>query len=126
MSLGIDEYNIFKHVTRFSYINNQELFELFKDKMICSKPQSNKYIERKVKNMKYFRNKNVIAFCNKDKISFIRSKGLIRLTNPMLVFLKDCLSAQSLLIFILYRFDWQLSKYVESLGGFIVDIPMIL
>lgn len=118
MSLGIDEYNIFKHVTRFSYINNQELFELFKDKMICSKPQSNKYVERKVKNMKYFRNKNVIAFCNKDKISFIRSKGLIRLNQPNVGIPQGLPISAILANIYMYRFDWQLSKYVESLGGF--------
>ena len=70
-----DEYNVFRNVTRYSYIKIEDLFNLFKDRIICKKNST--YINLPIKKEKYLRNKNAVAFCKKDDMPIIRSKGII-------------------------------------------------
>lgn len=62
-----DHFNVFKNITRFSYVEIVNLFKEFKDKIITQK--SNKVgkllpIRRqKVAKLKYMRDQNAIAFC---------------------------------------------------------------
>lgn len=116
------EYNIFKHVTRFSYVNDRELFELFKNQMICSKEGSGVTQRRSIKNMKYFRHKNVIAFCEKKDISLIRSRGLIRTNKPNeegeVVGIPQGLPISAVLAnMYMYQFDSELSSFISLNGG---------
>lgn len=75
--LDEDEYAIFKHVTRYSYVKEDELFRLFKDNMVC-KTRNGRLVNRKVKHMNYFRDKGVVAFCLKKGIREVRERGLIK------------------------------------------------
>lgn len=75
--LDNDEYAIFKHVTNYSYVNEIELFRLFKERIICRTKRGN-IVRRKVKHTNYLRDKDAIAYCMKKDIAEIREKGLIR------------------------------------------------
>ncbi len=75
--LDDDEYAIFKHVTNYSYVNETEIFRLFKDRIIC-KTKKGEFVKRKIKHTNYLRDKNAIAYCMKKDIAEIREKGLIR------------------------------------------------
>lgn len=63
-------YNIYKSIIKHSYVNENELFNLFKDEIICQ--TTTKTTKRKVKHIKYMRDKKAIAFCERADISKIR------------------------------------------------------
>lgn len=72
-----DHYNVFRNITKFSYIEEDELFDKFKDEIIVErKPKSFKKI--KVVKKTYLRNKGAVAFCSKDNIDEVRNLGLIK------------------------------------------------
>ncbi|MCB9245692.1 MAG: RNA-dependent DNA polymerase [Flavobacteriales bacterium] len=72
-----DHYNVFRNITKFSYIEEDDLFENFKNQIIVErKPKSFKEIKIKKKN--YLRNKRAVAYCSKDNIEEIRNLGLIK------------------------------------------------
>ena len=75
--LDDDEYAIFKHVTNYSYVNETEIFRLFKERIVCKTKRGN-IVKRKVKHTNYLRDKDAIAYCMKKDIAEIRGKGLIR------------------------------------------------
>lgn len=78
--LDKDEYAIFKHVTRYSYVNETEVFNLFKNQIVC-KTKTGIYVKRKVKHMNYFRDKAAVAYCIKSDIAKIKESKLIRHKN---------------------------------------------
>ena len=73
-----DHYNIYRNITKFSFIEIYDIFEEFKDEIITeTKSKSQKY--KKVDKLKYLKNQNAIAFCDKDQFDQrIRKKGLIK------------------------------------------------
>lgn len=77
VDLPPDHYNVFRNITKFSYVEEDDLFEEFQEKIIVErKPRSFKEIKIKKKN--YLRNKRAVAYCSKDNIDEIRKKGLIK------------------------------------------------
>lgn len=72
-----DHYTIFKNLTRFSYIEFEDMFEEFKNDIIV---ENNKKISKvAIPSVELLKEKNAIAFCNlKDFNSRIRSKNLIK------------------------------------------------
>ena len=74
-SMPEDEYAVFKHVTRFTFVKAQELFNMYRTKILCQ--QKTKIAERTLASMRFFRDKNAIAFCDKDSIADIRKYGMI-------------------------------------------------
>ncbi len=77
-----DHYNVYKNITRFSYIDIVDIFEEFKDKIYTRKQDKfGKPLElkqKKVDKIKFLRNQNAIAFCTKQE--FLKVKG--KLLNP--------------------------------------------
>jgi hypothetical protein len=72
-----DHYNVFRNITKFSYINENDLFLEFKDKIIVERnPGITK--EAKIKNKIYLRNKRAVAYCSKDDIDLLRRRNLIK------------------------------------------------
>ncbi len=72
-----DHYAIFKNLTKFSYIEQEDIFEEFKDQIIIDKKGKNTKIS--IPNIELLKEKNAIAFCNlKDFNSRIRAKNLIK------------------------------------------------
>jgi len=74
------EYAIYRNIINYSYVDEDKLFELFKDKIIC-KIKSGKIVTRKIKKKKFFRDKRAFAFCRRCDIAQIRKKRLIRKGN---------------------------------------------
>lgn len=72
-----DHFNVFKNITRFSYVDIVDIFEEFKTKIYTRK--INKFgtpleiKQKKVDNIRYLRNQDAIAFCTKE--DFFRLKG---------------------------------------------------
>lgn len=75
--LDEDHYAIFKNITKFSFVEEKDLFKLFQDKIII-KTKSGIEKKKRVKRLKYLQNQNAIAFCDRNDIHTIRKKGLIR------------------------------------------------
>lgn len=68
-----DVYNVYKNIVKYSFVYETELFEHCKDNLISANGS-----RKRCKSIKYMKDKNIIAFCNKDDIKDIRRKGLIR------------------------------------------------
>lgn len=79
-SLGDDVYNVYRNVINYSYVDEDSLFDLFKDKIIC-KTKSGKIVHRKVKKKKFLRDKNAVAYCDRSDIAAIRKARIIRKGN---------------------------------------------
>lgn len=77
-----DHFNVFKNITRFSHVDIVDIFETFKNRIYTRK--TNKLGEpleikqKKIDKIKYLRNQNAIAFCEKE--DFFKLKG--RLLQP--------------------------------------------
>lgn len=75
--LPCDHYNVFRNITKFSYIEIYDLFDEFKNELIAKK--NNILCKTKTKKLKYMRDKEVVAFCStNDFADRIRGKGLIK------------------------------------------------
>lgn len=72
-----DHYNVFRNITKFSYVEEFHLSKLFNENMIV-KSKSGNISKKHVKRPKYMKSQGVIAFCDKNDIHKIRAKGLIR------------------------------------------------
>lgn len=75
-TLPIDHYKVFKSITKYSHIEENLLFKIFKNEILTEKNPG--FIKRKkVKRIEYMKTQNAIAFCEKKDIHKIRSNGLI-------------------------------------------------
>lgn len=70
------EYNIYKNITNFSFINEKQLFREFKDEII-TESKTRIRINKKIKKIHYLRNQRAIAFCKLTDLDRIKKKGLI-------------------------------------------------
>lgn len=78
-ALPTDHYNIYKNVTRFSYVEEYELFELFKDSILTQISPDSEIRPRNVSRLQFLRDRHAVSFCEtKSGIKLIRDKGLIR------------------------------------------------
>lgn len=77
--LPADHYNIFKNITKFSYVEEKHLFNLFKDRVIVRKNDGS-LIKKPIKRIEHLYNKNAVAYCEMQDIHEIRRKGLIRIS----------------------------------------------
>jgi hypothetical protein len=72
-----DHYNVYRNITKFSYIEEDDLFDHFKNQIIVErKPKTFKEIKIRKKN--YLRNKRAVAYCSKENIDEIRNSKLIK------------------------------------------------
>lgn len=72
-----DHFNVFRNITKFSYVEENDLFNLYKDRIIVERnPNILKPI--KIDKKKYFRNKRAVAYCTNKNIEEIRKAGLIK------------------------------------------------
>lgn len=77
-------YQVYKNITKFSYINEDELFghlkgELIIERYLDSSRITKEYKKKNIKNLKYSKSQRVISFCNKkNDLYSIRKAGLIK------------------------------------------------
>jgi hypothetical protein len=75
-----DHFNVFKNITRFSYVDIVDIFNEFKNKIYTRK--INKFGEpleikrKKVDSIRFLRNQNAIAFCTKEEFFNLKGKLL--------------------------------------------------
>jgi hypothetical protein len=72
-----DHYNVYRNITKFSYVEENELFDLMKGKIIVERHPGllkNKSIKRKI----HLKNKRAVGFCEKSEIEALRCGGLIK------------------------------------------------
>lgn len=80
-TLPPDHYNLFKALVRIRYVESQQLFKAYNQTMIVERgvPNSStrkKYVRKKINSTKYFKEKNAVAYCEKDE--FLKNNlGLI-------------------------------------------------
>jgi hypothetical protein len=78
-----DHFNVYKSITRFSYIDIVDLFKEFQNKIFIQKRDSNgtllKRKRGKVSNIKVLKNQNAVAFCTKKEF-YSKNKKLVRNT----------------------------------------------
>lgn len=72
-----DHYNVFRNITKFSYVEEVSLFNLFQSQII-TRTKSGIIKKKKVDKLKYIYNSGTIAYCEKKDIHLIRKKGLIK------------------------------------------------
>jgi hypothetical protein len=73
-----DHYNLYRNITKFSFIGERDIFNEFKEEIIIE-TKSKLQKCRKVHKRKYLKNKRAIAFCNKKSTEErIRNKKLIK------------------------------------------------
>ena len=83
-TLPKDHYQVFKNITKFSYVNESELFNHFNGELIIERYKDSsrtikEYKKKNIKNLKYSKNQRVISFCNKkNDLYAIRKAGLIK------------------------------------------------
>lgn len=72
-----DHFNVFKNITRFSYVDIVDLFEKFKDRIFIQKRnKSGNLLPPKrgpISRIKFMRNQEAIAFCTKEE--FLKEKN---------------------------------------------------
>lgn len=77
-------YQVYKNITKFSYINESELFthlngELIIERYTDSSRLTKEYKKKNIKNLKYSKSQRVISFCNKkNDLYAVRKAGLIK------------------------------------------------
>lgn len=76
-SLPKAHYNVFRNITKFAYVEEQHLFNLFKNTIIVRK-NNGSITFKPVKRTDHLYNKNAIAYCSMNDLHTIRKKGLIR------------------------------------------------
>lgn len=73
-----DHFNVYKNITRFSYVDIVDIFEMFKDNIITRKKnkagQPLEIKKRAVKKIKFLRNQDAIAFCEKEEFLKVKHK----------------------------------------------------
>ncbi|MDB5123698.1 MAG: polymerase [Mucilaginibacter sp.] len=75
-TLSGPEYNIFKSVTNFSYINENQLFEACKNTII-TETKTGIQKRKAVKRFRHLKDQRAIAFCDLDEIQKLRRAKLI-------------------------------------------------
>jgi hypothetical protein len=130
--LPSDHFNIFKNITRFSYIDIVDLFEEFKDNILTQKTNAKgeklKVKKRKVARLRFMRNQNAIAFC--DKSDFLKIKHKLIRSNKTIKLKDGSIAKQdfgipqgspissTLANIYLMDFDKIINEYVAQRNGF--------
>lgn len=72
-----DHYNVYRNITKFSYVEENQLFDTCKTKILVER-QPNIIKAIPVKRKTHLRNKRAVAYCDTDEIENIRNSGLIK------------------------------------------------
>ena len=66
-----DHYNVFRNITKFSFVNEKDVFNLFREKIILKETEKG-FKRGKIERMSHLKEKNALGFCTKQ--DFIKVK----------------------------------------------------
>lgn len=121
-TLSPDHYNLFKSLTRIKYVESNQLFDAYNQTVYVKRgvPNSSskkERIKKKINNPKYFKEKNVVSYCEKKEflkhnLNLIKSKN-----NTTGIPQGSPISATLANIYML-DFDKVVYEKIESINGF--------
>jgi hypothetical protein len=75
-NLPSDHYNVYSNITKFSFVEERDLFNEFKDAIWVERNATRK--TKKVSNRKFLRNQRSLAFCLEKDLELLRSKKYVK------------------------------------------------
>lgn len=115
VDMPLDEYKDYRSVTHYSYIEEDAIYNLFKDRIHCGK--ADKLCVRPVKCKIDLRKHHAEAYCTTDDIREIKQHGLIKEHRDTKGIPQGLPISAALANIYMRDFDVKVNKYVQSVGG---------
>lgn len=121
-SLPKDHYNVFKALTRVRYVNEDVLFQKYKDRIWIKTGSPNEpknYIHRQksIKYKRFLKENNAIAYCE-TKEFYKNGLPLIDCRNDTKGIPQGTALSATLANIYMLDFDQKMQEYIDSIGGF--------